>query len=290
MADSLIQTPAADRRARARPAFRQARRDDERVRLLGQAVDLVRPEEVMLHLARHVREGRRTLIANHNLHSLHLVRKSSAMRAFYAAADLVQVDSRPLLAFARRLGLSARPFHRCTYLDWRGHFWSLADREGWRVMAVGGAPGVGETAARRLGRRYPQANIRTHHGYFDATPGSADNAAVLAEVAAFRPHVLFVGMGMPRQEEWIVRNLQRLPDCAILSVGAAFDYEAGVQATAPRWTGRVGLEWAYRLMRDPRRLFVRYCIEPWSLVPAALDDLRAAHRRRGDSAAENHAQ
>ncbi|URI15506.1 WecB/TagA/CpsF family glycosyltransferase [Brevundimonas albigilva] len=287
MADSLIQTPADDRRAHARPAFRQARRDDERVRLLGQSVDLVRPEEVLLHLARHVREGRRTVIANHNLHSLHLVRKTAEMRAFYAATDLVQVDSRPLLWFARILGLSARPFHRCTYLDWRDRFWSLADREGWRVMAVGGAPGVGETAARRLGARHPQANIRTHHGYFDATPGSAETTAVLAEVAAFRPHVLFVGMGMPRQEAWIVHNLERLPDCAILSVGAAFDYEAGVQAAAPRWTGRVGLEWAYRLMRDPRRLFVRYCVEPWSLVPAALQDLRAARGRRGASAAHS---
>ena len=61
MADSLIQTPADDRRPQARPAFRKVRRDDERVRLLGQAVDLVRPEEVLLHLARCVREGRRTV-------------------------------------------------------------------------------------------------------------------------------------------------------------------------------------------------------------------------------------
>jgi len=280
MADSLIPTAANERRARARPAFRQARREDERVRLLGQPVDLVRPEEVMLHLARHIRDGRRTVVANHNLHSLYLVRKSPEMQAFYAAADLIQVDSRPLLAFARRLGLRGRAFHRCTYLDWRGHFWSLADREGWRVMAVGGAPGVGETAARRLGERYPEANIRTRHGFFDISPGSAENAAVLAEVAAFRPHVLFVGMGMPRQEAWIVANLDRLPACAILSVGAAFDYEAGVQTAAPRWTGRLGLEWAYRLARDPGRLFVRYCVEPWSLLPAALEDIRAARRRR----------
>ncbi len=103
---------------------------------------------------------------------------------------------------------------------------------------------------------------------------------MLAEVAAFRPHVLFVGMGLPRQEAWIVANLDRLPACAILSVGAAFDYEAGVQTAAPRWTGRLGLEWAYRLARDPGRLFVRYCVEPWSLLPAALEDIRAARRRR----------
>lgn len=279
MADSPVQTSAPERRARPRAAFRQTRREDERVRLLDQAVDLVKPEEVMLHLSRRIAEGRRTVVANHNLHSLYLIRRSAEMRAFYAAADLVEVDSRPLLWFARALGLNGRSFHRCTYLDWREHFWSLANREGWRVMAVGGAPGVGETAVRRLGERYPDANIRAHHGFFDITPGSAENRIVLAEIAAFRPHVLFVGMGMPRQEAWIVGNLDRLPDCAILSVGAAFDYEAGVQKAAPRWTGRVGLEWAWRLLHDPKRLFTRYCVEPWSLLPAALDDVRAARRR-----------
>ena len=86
---------------------------------------------------------------------------------------------------------------------------------------------------------------------------------------------------MPRQEAWIARNLAALPDCVILNVGAAFDYEAGVQRAAPRWMGRVGLEWLYRLAHDPRRLFRRYCVEPWSLAgPAARDVLTALRRRR----------
>ena len=93
MADSPVQTSAPDRRARPRAAFRKARREDERARLLGQPVDLVKPEEVMLHLTRCIAEGRRTVVANHNLHSLHLIRRSAEMRAFYAAADLVEVLS-----------------------------------------------------------------------------------------------------------------------------------------------------------------------------------------------------
>jgi N-acetylglucosaminyldiphosphoundecaprenol N-acetyl-beta-D-mannosaminyltransferase len=156
----------------------------------------------------------------------------------------------------------------------------VADRKGWRVLSVGGGPGVGEAAALRLKAAYPCAEIAVHHGFFDARPDSAENAAVLARIADFRPHVLFVGMGMPRQELWIADNYDRLPPCVILSVGAAFDYEAGVQSAAPRWMGRAGIEWAYRLFRDPRRLFVRYCIEPWSLIPLALADIRAARRSR----------
>jgi N-acetylglucosaminyldiphosphoundecaprenol N-acetyl-beta-D-mannosaminyltransferase len=78
---------------------------------------------------------------------------------------------------------------------------------------------------------------------------------------------------MPRQEIWITQNFEALPDCAIFSVGAAFDYEAGVQKSAPRWMGKAGVEWLYRLAADPKRLFRRYCVEPWSLLDLIYDDL-----------------
>lgn len=280
MSSTSPSSAARDRRAAPRQAYRKARRAHERVRLLGQAMDLVRPEEVMHHLQLAVAEARRSLIANHNLHSLYLLTRRPELQAFYDRADMVEVDSTPLLWFSRVLGLHSRAFHRCTYLDWRDHFWSLADRKGWRVLSIGGAPGVGEAAVAKLASRYPGAEIETRHGYFDAAPGSADNAAVLAQVAAFRPHVLFVGMGMPRQELWIADHFDALPPCVVLSVGAAFDYEAGAQKAAPRWMGRAGIEWAYRLFHDPKRLFVRYCVEPWFLLPLIVADIRAARRRR----------
>ena len=251
------------------------------MRLLGQTIDLVRPEEVLHHIARWIDEGAKTVVANHNLHSLYLVRRDPDMVRFYERAALVELDSTPLVHFARLLGLQSRPFHRCTYLDWRDHFWSLANRNGWRVFYVGGAPGVAAEAARRLNQSYPGAVIGTIDGYFDATQGSDENDLALAAVNAFQPDVLFVGMGMPRQEAWITRNYDTLPDAVILSVGAAFDYEAGAQKAAPRWMGRAGLEWLFRLVVDPKRLFVRYCVEPWFLIGPALADLKAARSRQG---------
>lgn len=270
---------ATERRARPRAPFRQNRRARERVTILGQSMDLVKPEEVLHHIQQAVRQSAKSLIANHNLHSLYLMQKRPELGAFYDKADLIEVDSTPLLAFSRVLGLHSRGFHRCTYLDWRDHFWSVANRQGWRVLSVGGAPGVGDEAARRLKLRYPDADIAIHHGFFDARPGSSENAAVLDRITAFQPHILFVGMGMPRQELWITENFERLPDCVILSVGAAFDYEAGVQSAAPRWMGRAGVEWAYRLLHDPKRLFARYCVEPWTLLPLALRDIRKTRGR-----------
>jgi N-acetylglucosaminyldiphosphoundecaprenol N-acetyl-beta-D-mannosaminyltransferase len=268
-----------DRRRRERTPHRRERRPEERVAILGEAMDLVRPEEVMLWMRRWIRDGRKAVIANHNLHSLALMRSTPELRRFYGRADLIEVDSRPLLAFARLLKLAARPMHRCTYLDWRDHFWSLADREQWRVFYLGGVPGVADEAAQTLGRKHPGARIWARHGHFNATAGSSDNAAILKEIAAFRPHVLMVGMGMPRQELWIADHLDALPDCVVLNVGAAFDYEAGVQKAAPRWMGRLGLEWLFRLVTDPKRLFHRYVIEPWALVRPAMADVVASRRR-----------
>jgi N-acetylglucosaminyldiphosphoundecaprenol N-acetyl-beta-D-mannosaminyltransferase len=269
---------AVDRRAAPRRTPRRERRATERIRVLGADVDLVRPEEVMIHVGRAIDEERQFVVANHNAHSLYLLRKQPDLARFFDRADLIEVDSRPIVAFTRALGSHARGFHRCTYLDWRDHFWSLADRNRWRVYYLGGAPGVAETAASRLRGRYPGAILETRDGYFDAAGAEGD--AVVQAIAAFAPHVLFVGMGMPRQELWIADNRDRLPACAIFSVGAAFDYEAGVQKAAPRWTGRVGLEWLFRLAADPRRLFSRYCVEPWRLLGPALSDIAHALKAR----------
>lgn len=276
----LPETAATDRRQRVRAPFRKARRDRERVRLLGQTVDLVRPEEVLHHVETWVEARRKVVIANHNLNSLALLQKEPRLQRFYERADLVEVDSTPLIHFAKLLGLHGKAFHRCTYLDWRDHFWSLVDRKGWRVMYIGGEPQVVERARGRLASEYPGADIRARDGFFVATPGSRDNAVVVAEVKAFDPHILFVGMGMPRQELWILDNLDALPNCAIFSVGAAFDYEAGEQKAAPRWMGRMGLEWLFRLVHDPKRLARRYLIEPWSLSHLIVADLWTAFRTK----------
>jgi len=257
--------------------FRRERRADERVRVLGREMDLIRPEEVLHQVARRLDEGRQTIVANHNLHSLYLYPRDADLREFYRISDLIEVDSTPILMWARLTQGRGRPFHRCTYLDWRNAFWAMAAEKRWRVYYLGGAPGVADVAAEKLRHEWPGATIAVRDGYFDLNAG-AD--AIRREINAFNPHILFVGMGMPRQEAFIGHNHSGLPACAIFTVGAAFDYEAGVQKAAPRWMGKAGLEWLFRLFADPRRLFRRYCVEPWSLVGPALIDLAEALRGR----------
>jgi N-acetylglucosaminyldiphosphoundecaprenol N-acetyl-beta-D-mannosaminyltransferase len=251
-----------------------------RIRLLGGEVDLVMPRDVLRAIDGAVAGSQTTLIANHNAHSLFLLRRSAQLRAFFEAADLVQIDSRPLIAWGRLMGLPLKAAMRSTYLDWRGDFWKLAEARRWRVFYLGGAPGVADEAVRRLSAEHPRAAIAARHGYFDHAPGSAENRAVLDDIARFDPDVLMVGMGMPLQEIWALENRAALKRGVVLTVGAAFDYEAGVQKAPPRWTGRLGVEWLARLIDQPGRLAFRYLIEPWWLLGPALGDVGAALGRR----------
>ena len=247
-----------------------------RVRLLGGEVDLVSPQEMLGFVDLMASAGGPAVIANHNAHSLFLLRRSPQLAAFFEDADLIQIDSTPLIAWGRLLGLPLTGALRSTYLDWRDDFWALANERRWRVFYLGGAPGVAETACRRLAERWPNVTLASRHGYFDPAPTSRENRQALAGIEAFDPDILFVGMGMPLQESWVQQNRAALTRGVIFTVGAAFDYEAGAQATPPRWTGRLGVEWLARLAAQPRRLAFRYLVEPWSLIGPAIEDLGAA--------------
>ncbi len=242
-------------------------------------MDLVKPAEVFHFVKNKIVLGEKTIIANHNLHSLHLVNNNTEMQDFFAKADLIEIDSLPLIFWARLIGRPSRSFHRCTYLDWRDEFWKMATENGWRVFFVGGREGVADSAREAIQKTWPDTQLEVHHGFFDIDPSSLESHALLEQIQAFKPHIILVGMGMPRQEAWIVRNYDALPTSVLFTVGGAFDYEAGVQVVCPRWIGQLGMEWLFRLALNPRRLFGRYCIEPWRLIGPAVRDLRDVSAR-----------
>lgn len=220
-----------------------------------------------------ITDKKRVIIANLNLHSAYLARRDSKMRAFYKRAHVTHVDGMPLVWIGRLLGYSLRAKHRVTYVDFTGPLMERAARCNWSVFYLGSKPGVAEGGAETLRQRFPELRIQIHHGYFDATLGSEENERLLEEITAISPQVLMVGMSQPRQEHWILDNLERITANAILTSGAAIDYVAEAIETPPRWMGRFGLEWAFRLFDEPGRLWRRYLIEPWSLLGPLARDL-----------------
>jgi N-acetylglucosaminyldiphosphoundecaprenol N-acetyl-beta-D-mannosaminyltransferase len=217
-------------------------------------------------------ERRKWVIANHNLHSVYLLHRRPGLRKFYEDADWTHIDGMSLVALARLYGYPIARDQRVTYADWMPELIELAANKGWRVFYVGSPKGVAEQGAAELRKRHPTLQMQVHHGFFDAVDGAAENEAVIRQINLFKPDLLMVGMGMPRQELWIQDNLQRLDAHIVLPSGAAIDYVSGALPTPPRWAGKLGLEWFYRLISEPRRLFGRYLLEPWYVLGLVIKD------------------
>jgi N-acetylglucosaminyldiphosphoundecaprenol N-acetyl-beta-D-mannosaminyltransferase len=218
------------------------------------------------------------VIANHNLHSLYLYHKDvssneeSLLKRYFGRAKCTHIDGMSIVALARMYGYDVRREHRTAYTDWIPSLMGAAVERQWKVFYLGSAPGVTQRGAEVLCQRFPGLQLKVRDGFFNTDVRSSENTAVLEQIAAFRPHLLMVGMGMPRQERWIETNFDRIHANVMLASGAALDYVAGAIPTPPRWTGRLGLEWAFRLASEPKRLSSRYLVEPWSVLKWILED------------------
>src|SRR5271155_2628998 len=242
-----------------------------------------------------IRERHKWIIANHNLHSVYLLHKHPKLKEFYSHAHWTYVDGMPLVALGRLYGYPLQRDQRVTNVDWTGPLMELAASRGWRVFNLGSSRQVAELGAAKLRNLYPGLQIEVSDGFFDARPGSVENEALVKRINAYRPDLLMVGMGMPRQEYWTQENFSQLDAHVILSsTGAALEYIAGAAPTPPRWAGRIGLEWMFRLAHEPRRLFSRYLIEPWYILLLLLLDyprsrlgLKLRGRAQGSYAGSN---
>jgi N-acetylglucosaminyldiphosphoundecaprenol N-acetyl-beta-D-mannosaminyltransferase len=133
----------------------------------------------------------------------------------------------------------------------------LAANRAWRVAFYGGHPERLQEMTRRMQARFKNLNIVEAISPPFGELADAEDDRMLERLREARPDVLFVGLGCPKQERWMVEHIDRLP-CVMLGVGAAFDFHAGAVRQAPPALQRFGLEWAFRLACEPRRLWKRY--------------------------------
>jgi len=173
----------------------------------------------------------------------------SDLRRIMREADMVTADGAGVVVMARLLDLPIR--ERVAGCDMVLGICELAAARGYCLYLLGGEPSVAELAARRLTEQHPGLRVvGTQHGYFSPD----EEVRVVAQIKNARPDVLFVALGIPKQEKWIRRHLQELDVPVCVGVGGSLDVIAGRVPRAPRWMQRCGLEWLYRTIREPRRL------------------------------------
>ena len=223
------------------------------VYVLGVRVDRVTQQQELAHIERAVERYRAgqdacQQVITVNPEFVMVARRNESFRACINSASLVIADGIGIVWATRYLGQPTPA--RITGVDTMQEMAKLCAQHGYRMYLLGAAPGVAEEAAQRLQVSAPGLQIA---GTYAGSPQASEEDALIERVRVARADVLCVAYGAPQQDLWIGRNLARLSVGVAMGVGGAFDFIAGRQRRAPAVMQKVGLEWLYRLYREPWR-------------------------------------
>jgi len=217
--------------------------------VLGVRVDCVDMDAAVAQIEGFVGAGGRHLVATVNPEFVMRAGDDGEFARVLESAALCLADGSGVVWAARRQG--CRLAEPVTGVDLIPRIAALCALRKFRLFLLGAAPGVADELARRLRDQNPGLEVAAHSG----SPDPADDGETLRAIEAARPQVLLVAYGAPRQELWIDRLGDRLTDVAVaIGVGGAFDYLTGRVPRAPLWLRRVGMEWLFRLARQPWRI------------------------------------
>jgi len=237
--------PLSEPLATAVPA---PRRPTAPLRIMGIPVTPLESYEHALACAeRAVVERRQTLCIAINPEKVYRARRDARLRSVLNQVELTICDGVGVSVAA--WVLHGRRIARCTGVDLFLRLVARAAERGWRVFLLGASEQANAVACQRLRERYPQLRIvGRHHGFFE------DSRAVVRQINACRPDLLFVALGSPRQEFWLAEHRAQISAAFCMGVGGAFDVVSGRVRRAPRVCRQTGTEFLYRLLSDPRRL------------------------------------
>ncbi len=202
--------------------------------------------------------GKETLFFQ-NVHMMHLQLKDQRLVEAFAGT-VAMIDGYPLLNLLRFAGHAVEDDQRATAVDLIDPMLAAVVKEHRRCFVIGQPEHVLGAALNELRARHPNLVVDGHHGFFDT--GSAEADHVIAAANEFGADLVLVGMGSPKTEHWVSAERERFSASVVWSCGALMEYIGGSVATPPRWAGPMRVEWAFRLMSDPRRFLFRYLVEP----------------------------
>jgi N-acetylglucosaminyldiphosphoundecaprenol N-acetyl-beta-D-mannosaminyltransferase len=186
-------------------------------------------------------------------------------------ADLRTMDGMPLVLLARLLG--ARGAKRNTGADLLPVLASRSAARRWRIVVTGSSEGASTTAIHRLQEQFPGAMVSAIGFPRISDVGDPASEAVITQLRRVAPDFVFVCLGAPKQEAWVRRWRDELPPAVYIGAGAAVDFAAGDMSRAPRLVQALAMEWAWRLVREPRRLFRRYLVKGPRFIEVVVDSV-----------------
>jgi N-acetylglucosaminyldiphosphoundecaprenol N-acetyl-beta-D-mannosaminyltransferase len=233
------------------------------IRIGGLEIDAVGLDESAHAIVDYCRSAQRNLAGRPvystsvNGHVVSMCARDPKLAELFGAADVVNVDGQPLVLLSRLLCRTAAP-ERVATTDLFPVVARLAEQTGVSFYMLGGDEDANRRAIMQTRAKYPGLRIvGRRNGYFS----SSEEPSIVAEIARLKPDVLWVSLGAPIEQRFVARNLGKLRGVGVVKTsGGLFDFLALAKTRAPDWMQRAGLEWLFRLLKEPARLFTRYLV------------------------------
>jgi N-acetylglucosaminyldiphosphoundecaprenol N-acetyl-beta-D-mannosaminyltransferase len=227
-----------------------------RVDVLGVGISAITISDAVIEIERRIEQNDRGYVTLTGVHGVMECRRDTELTEIHNAAALTCPDGMPMVWAARYAG--HRDCRRVYGPDLMLAACEHSVERGWRHYFYGAGPGVADDLAGRLLERFPGLQVAgTYTPPFGELSGPQQRD-IIASINRARADIVWVGLSTPKQERWMAAFRDELDAAVLLGVGAAFDLHAGRVPQAPRWVQQSGFEWAYRLAREPRRLWRRY--------------------------------
>jgi N-acetylglucosaminyldiphosphoundecaprenol N-acetyl-beta-D-mannosaminyltransferase len=252
-------------------------REPPRLDVLGTGISAIDLATAVQIIEGWIERGERQYVCVANVHSVMEAYRDESLRRVMNESGLTTPDGMPLVWLLTHAG--HQPVSRVYGPDLLLEVCRRSAATGHRHFFLGGAEGVADTMVARLRERFPGLDVAgtLSPPFRPLTPAEDEELVQTLNDAA--PDVVWVGLGAPKQEHWMAAHRDRLTASVLIGVGAAFDFHAGAVRQAPVALQRAGLEWAYRLCREPGRLWHRYLVyNPWFVVLVTRRQLRARRR------------
>ena len=228
------------------------------VNICGVKIDNYTFDDVVERITDHAMKGVvPSYVVTPNAQHVLSLQRDADFRSIYEKAFLAVPDGVSLLWSAKFL--KAPLNGRVNGTDLFEELSAVAERKGLKVFLLGGRPGAAEAAKKTLQARHPNLQIvGTHCPPYGFESQPEELASINSKIKAAAPDILFVGFGAPKQEKWIYQNYQELGVPVSLGIGVSFELVADMVQRAPLWMQKWGLEWLFRLIVEPKRLWKRY--------------------------------
>jgi len=244
-----------------------------RVDILGVKIDRESMQQTVTKIQDAIEKHQDIQVITANPELIYATGKDARLKQLINSAQIVTPDGVGVVWAAKRLGYPVA--ERVTGIDLVEALFPVAAEKGWRVFLLGSKPGVAELAAQKVEEKFPGFIWQAEDGYFSRE----EEPTLLEKIRNFKPDLLLIGLGAPRQEFWMFSHLNLAT--VSMGVGGSFDALAGLNKRAPKWIQNLRIEWLYRLVKQPQR-FKRQLVLPrfaWAVIRSSKEQVRSRKAR-----------